>query len=225
LLEERNQVKTPVSISFNNTEIKGDSISFSVNIKKLAPVKDGYYVLHLAITESNINYQWQNQDILNFVERKMLPDANGTHIDLINSQEIDIPFSFSPGDDWNIEELELVAFIQNLDDKEIINGHKEKLISVGTDKLISRKTAPKIYPNPSSGILNVSFQTQSAISKISLKILDLTGREIAEINKTIYNKGDHKLQWNLNNNLQNGTYILKLSVNNKAFTNKIIINK
>jgi len=57
----------------------------------------------------------------------MMPDENGNPIDLLNNQTINTDLSFSLDPSWVMEECELVAFVQNNDTKEILQGTKVKL--------------------------------------------------------------------------------------------------
>jgi hypothetical protein len=69
-------------------------------------------------------YNWQGQDHLNFVERTMSPDASGTPLDFSTGDIQDITLNFTMNPDWVADNCELVAFIQNNDDKEILQGTK-----------------------------------------------------------------------------------------------------
>jgi hypothetical protein len=54
----------------------------------------------------------------------MAPDYNGTPLDFSSGDIQDINLSFTMGADWVADNCELVAFIQNNDDKEILQGSK-----------------------------------------------------------------------------------------------------
>lgn len=103
----------------------GDVYNLTVRVGKVAttPPYDNV-VLQFALTESNILFNWQGQDHLNFVSRTMAPDANGTLLDFSSGDVQDINLSFTMGSTWVPENCELVAFIQNNDDKEILQGTK-----------------------------------------------------------------------------------------------------
>ena len=107
-------------------EHSGNNYSVSLVLSKVAtiPANLNNLVVHLALTESGIIYSWQGQTHLEYVNRLMVPDQNGTALDFsINTtQQVDLNFTLDPT--WVVGELELVAFIQNLDGKEILQGTK-----------------------------------------------------------------------------------------------------
>jgi hypothetical protein len=71
-----------------------------------------------------------------------------------------------------------------------------------------------IYPNPTRSILNIENAENSMI-----EIYDLLGRVVLSENNISINK-----QLNVSN-LSTGTYLIKISNNNKVITDKFIINK
>jgi hypothetical protein len=78
--------------------------------------------LQVALTESEIPYNWQGQNHLNFVERLMLPDANGTMLDFSGGNMFSHNYTFSLEEDWVFEHCQLVIFVQNHSNKEILQG-------------------------------------------------------------------------------------------------------
>ena len=75
-----------------------------------------------------------------------------------------------------------------------------------------------IYPNPSNDILNITFnQLENKEQKI--EILNSLGEIISEINISP-NTSVTKLNIN---DLSSGIYIIKLTSNNKSYTEKFIV--
>jgi hypothetical protein len=225
-VEERMAVNTPVSIKFS-TKYVNKGYSVVVNIIKLAPVLDTSFVLNFVITESDIEYEWENQQKLNFVERIMLPDAKGIAIDLKNNDTVTHEYYVEIQEEWNPENLEIVAFIQNQYNKEIINGYSEKLLSVNTNENtfvnnINNKRIT-IFPNPASEIVNVGFNIYKSLSFVNIKIYDINGKLTADLLKTNMRKGEHIIQWKPEKNIRNGLYIVQTTINNETFVNELII--
>jgi PKD repeat protein len=102
----------------------GDNYSVSVMLDNVNGNTNPNLVVHLALTESEIAYSWQGQSELNFVQRLMVPDHQGTAVDFAggNSQQIDLTFTVDPT--WNLAHCELVAFVQDSQTKEIQQGIK-----------------------------------------------------------------------------------------------------
>jgi subtilisin-like proprotein convertase family protein len=73
-----------------------------------------------------------------------------------------------------------------------------------------------VYPNPTTGILNISLNN---LEKVNVKLFDIQGRQVLSRNELENNT-------NLDlNNLQNGIYVLTLEKDNVKQTRKIILNK
>ncbi len=90
---------------------------------------------------------------------------------------------------------------------------------------LSNNSILKVFPNPTSNKLIINFNVDKK-SVISLNIIDINGKIVKQIenNKTINNSSQYFVL-NLNDyNLNKGTYFVKLNINNKIITKKIIKN-
>ncbi len=90
-------------------------------------------------------------------------------------------------------------------------------------KNISNNSILKIFPNPTSDKIIINFNvTEKSI--ISLNIFDTNGKLVTQIeNSKTVNKSSQYFVLNLNDfNLSSGTYYIKLNINNKIITKKII---
>lgn len=83
----------------------------------------GELTVQLALTESEIVYAWQDQTHLNYVERLMAPDHEGTEVDFSEEDQIIVPLQFTMDSEWVGANCEVVAFIQNEATKEILQGN------------------------------------------------------------------------------------------------------
>jgi len=81
-------------------------------------------VIHLALTESHIEENWQGMTELNFVSRAMYPDQNGT---AFTGGATTLNLSFTADSSWDLSNGELVAFIQDNSTKEILQSDKISL--------------------------------------------------------------------------------------------------
>ncbi|MBL7047639.1 MAG: hypothetical protein ISR95_08455, partial [Candidatus Marinimicrobia bacterium] len=106
---------------------EGLDYTVEVTVEKVAPTTSTDIVLHFALTESEIQYNWQGQTELNFVERLMVPDQYGTGLDFSQGDTNIVELTFSLNSSWNSEHCEFVAFIQDLGTKEILQGTKVSL--------------------------------------------------------------------------------------------------
>ncbi|MCK5840492.1 MAG: T9SS type A sorting domain-containing protein [Bacteroidales bacterium] len=100
----------------------GLTVDATILIEKVATTTSTNMVLHLAVNESEIEYSWQNQTHMHFVERIMVPDQYGTTLDFSGGDIIEINESFNMDASWVTEHCEIIAFIQDLDTKEILQA-------------------------------------------------------------------------------------------------------
>ncbi len=133
-------------------EHSGNNYSVSLVLNKVAniPVNWNNLVVHLALTESGIIYSWQGQTHLEYVNRLMVPDQNGTALDFSTNTTQTVNLNFTLDPTWVTDELELVAFIQNLDGKEILQGGKIALtelapLPVELTSFTAKAISDKVY--------------------------------------------------------------------------------
>ena len=78
-----------------------------------------------------------------------------------------------------------------------------------------------VYPNPSSGIVNISIESVK-INSLNIKLFDITGKEVLDlVNKSNVN-GNYNQMFDFNY-LSKGLYAIRLTVNGKNVTKKISI--
>lgn len=112
---------TPFNISLNWTQT-GATINATVDVEQVGAYT-GPITLHLVATESHIPDSWlAGLTEVNFVNRKMSPDQNGTALTITQGQTVSTPLTFNIDPSWVQEKMELVAFIQNPTSKVIYNG-------------------------------------------------------------------------------------------------------
>jgi PKD repeat protein len=76
-----------------------------------------------------------------------------------------------------------------------------------------------IHPNPSKGLTYVDF-SMLAQSNVKIDVLDLQGRIISTFSDNL-GAGDH--QYQINNNLESGVYLVRLAFGDRAITKKVVI--
>lgn len=79
----------------------------------------------------------------------------------------------------------------------------------------------KIYPNPvSSGVLYIELQSDIPLKNVQGKGYDIAGKEIEIVNLDRYMEGGlYKGKLSIGNNLPNGMYFIKLTINDKYNVN------
>jgi PKD repeat protein len=84
--------------------------------------------LHVAITQSHIPYSWQGQNMLNFVNRLMVPNQNGTTLNFSSQNNHQVTLNFTMNGSWVWENCEVVAFLQNYSTKEVYQTVKLRTV-------------------------------------------------------------------------------------------------
>jgi len=155
-----------------NIEIFGQNnqldYSLTIRVTKVAAIPPSYsnLVLHVALTESNIPFNWFNQTMVNNAERLMLPDQLGTALDFSSSNTVDINLTFARNAAWIAENCELVSFIQNLNGKEILQGTKVALTELTPVPVELTSFTAKA----SVGKVNLSWTTATEINNFGFEI-------------------------------------------------------
>ena len=120
-------------------EEDGDDYNITVRIQQREDYSGENLWLRLALTESDITYSWQDQTHLNFVNRLMAPNAQGTDLSVYDLTDItDMELTFTFDNSWVDTECEIVAFIQDDDSQEVLQSNKVGLTSlVSTPPMLS----------------------------------------------------------------------------------------
>jgi len=214
LYVQRKAVNTGVNIDLSETHTNAN-YTVSVNLSKVGPIADTNTVLFLTLTESDINFSWQSQTKLDFVQRLTLPNAEGQAIDLANNNSLSIPFSFQIDTSWT-NKLEVLVFIENKDTREILNAAKLSIVNPLNIKQINNVSNNiTIYPNPASDL--VTIKSESNISEVN--IIDITGKVIKRQNMS---KGENTLDVS---RFVPGFYTIALYDGNKLIARQKLIIK
>ena len=135
LYESQYAKKTAFGINIGNGSKTGNVYNLSVIVDRYGetPFANSNLVLHLALTQSHIMVNWQGQTHLEYVSRAMAPNASGTPINLQNTNQVTVPLSFTFVPSWGgdlLNDYELVAWVQDLTTKEVVDAQKVDLQSI-----------------------------------------------------------------------------------------------
>ena len=178
IYNEAMSIKTPILINLEavNTATP-DVYEVTVTVNKEQIVSKDDLRLMLVLTESHIPENWRVSEPilteLDFVNRVMYPDVNGTTIDLVNNNQIVKHYTIDASA-YNYT-LEMVAWVEDHENKYVYQTQEFLLENAGTVSIKEiNKDEINIYPNPCSNLLNISnVNSENADYNIS-NILGLT---------------------------------------------------
>ena len=78
-----------------------------------------------------------------------------------------------------------------------------------------------VYPNPSNGNFKIDYELNRT-EKIEISLTNITGQVIDVLLSKEQQRGNYSLQWQ-NNDLSNGTYLIKVKSENNLTIKKLII--
>lgn len=137
LYDQRMNVLTPYDLKIYGTH-NGNQYNLNIVLYRMAPVNNAHIVLRVILTESSISYNWLGQTQLDHVVRMMIPDAEGTPVNLVNNTVMNIPLSFTMATAWNPVNCEIIAFLQDTVTKEVYQVNKRtyaELVPMGFQKI------------------------------------------------------------------------------------------
>lgn len=165
-----------------DAEVGGSEITGTVAIDKVAAYAGNNLVLHIVLTESDIPEIWQGETELDFAERTMFPDGNGTVVDFSSGENQVVSFNFNIDPSWIKENCELVYFLQDNDTKRIVQGDSvlvnDLILGIGDN--LAQEASAYFYPNPVKNELKLYALDVTTIRNIS--ITDMLGEKIYEQN-------------------------------------------
>jgi PKD repeat protein len=116
IVDARMLMQTDFTVEIFGTN-DGDDYEITVRVNHVGDYDGDNLVVQVGVTESHIQYNWQNQSEMNFVCRDMVPDHFGTAVDFSNTNEVEVVVNFTFDNSWDAEECEVVAFIQDNDNR------------------------------------------------------------------------------------------------------------
>lgn len=78
----------------------------------------------------------------------------------------------------------------------------------------------KVYPVPFVESINIEFNLDKA-ENVLIKIMDISGREVAIIGNEMYNQGQNSVNWKAGN-IPAGVYIIEMESNSKTIRHKVV---
>jgi hypothetical protein len=97
----------------------------------------------------------------------------------------------------------------------------QRLIDKNEQKSISAISFSRIYPNPTSGLVNIEVSDSKNKEEVIIEVFDITGKLVYSV-KQILNNSTISIQ----PDLSNGTYLVKIRLNNGTLdVHRLVISK
>lgn len=81
-----------------------------------------------------------------------------------------------------------------------------------------------LYPNPAQDNVNIQYSIDKNSCDVQIKIVDIYGKEIQNITNENQEVGNYNYNFNMSQSMSSGIYFIYLSINNKTYVKKLIIN-
>jgi PKD repeat protein len=120
----RNAIPSDFTIDLAFTNVGNNNYSATITMDNVGGNTTTGLKLHLSITESHLPISWGLGEYVNFVNRLMVPNQNGTSIDFSGGTTQIVNLNFTVAGFWDIDNCEIIAFIQ-APNKEILQGTKK----------------------------------------------------------------------------------------------------
>ncbi|MDX9751597.1 MAG: T9SS type A sorting domain-containing protein [Flavobacteriales bacterium] len=214
--------------------IDGNTITVNVEFTPFADFT-AQHKLHIVVTENSYDYpaSTTNQDEFHYVQRRMMPNANGTNFNgVFAGQTYTVEQSYTFGDGnpaqgnynlWtDMDNLTVVVFLQAHGSKEIRQG-QVVTPTFSTGVAAAAGELPfGLMPNPSNGSVALAFDMpESGVAQV--EVHDRLGALVHAqgINATI---GTQRATLDLQH-LSNGLYHVSVTAAGKRGSHKLLLEK
>lgn len=180
---------------------KTDTNNIKVNVSITSDIALSNYTLQTIVTARDITLDklpllpddytetlehWNGEKEFSDALLKMLPDTNGTQVELVAGVPKTFNFAYTPkkGDIWKLDELTIVAFLQNNATNEIIQGATSLTGQVGSMVATTVSFFPSIAPAFLVANPNESVETKLVIGNVGATAMQYSGLTIATAPRT-----------------------------------------
>ena len=204
------------TLALDVTKNSDMSYDVTVNASKIYPYAGSNLILHLALTESHIPEAWQTMSEVNNALREMIPDHLGTVITFSENDFFTTSHNIEINPQYQVQNVELVAFIQDNSTKEVLQVAKTILFSTGTGENAKLTKQLSVSPNPASD--RITLHSSSPMDQYT--ILDINGRTISE---NVLMSGSTIETIDVSN-LVDGLYFIKAKTDWRILVEKLLIS-
>lgn len=204
---------SPLEIKVVETGSQNRSVS--VEIKTIGLRPGGTYKLYVVALEKELNYASPNGEKIHYnVFRDFVTAVDGDDINLAaTGSSITKNFSVSVQGSWVENQVYMLAWIQDVNSKEVLNSGTKFDGLTATQEFSADQFS--IFPNPVKEQLNIQFK-QSLSTDSKLSISNLFGRELYSFQ---LKNGQNQFHLSVND-WNKGIYFVKIQAGKKVVTKK-----
>jgi PKD repeat protein len=162
-VNSRMAIQTSFDIAISGYHVD-DEYFIKIMVTQVADDNASNLKVRLSLTESDIQFNWQGMSELNFVNRLMVPNANGTPVTFDEvGDTVNVVLNFPFNNNWVLENCDLVAFIQS-------DGNKinHNAITLAMSDIPSAVPVANFDATPTSGYAPLTVQ----FSDLSTGLID-----------------------------------------------------
>ncbi len=223
-------IPSPLLVTVTDQRIAGDSIRATVLVYKPAGLPAGNYKLRVMAIEKVIIYLSppgsNGETVFEHVFRRAYPNTTGTDVNTsAGTQNFTFTYKILP--EWKDTSMFTVAFVQNDNNKEVLNVGKGSTNPTGINntnaEIPAEFSLSQNYPNPFNPATNINFSLPEE-SFVTLKIYDMLGREKAMLINGKLQPGNYTADWNAFS-AASGIYFYTLTAGEFHQTRKMMLIK
>jgi hypothetical protein len=210
--------------------VAGDSIRATVSVNLPSNLPAGNYKLRVMAIEKWVIYSTppgtNGETHFEHVFRRAYPNTTGTTFNG-NSGNFQHVFTYKVDPVWKDTSIITVAFIQNDNNKEVLNVGKGSVNTTGIHNsgtgIPSAYTLSQNYPNPFNPSTNFKFSLPKQ-SFVTLRVFDMLGREVALLANGKFDAGSYLVDWDASE-FTSGVYFYTLKAGDYSETKKMMLIK
>jgi thiol-disulfide isomerase/thioredoxin len=165
----------------------------------------------LALTESDISYHWFGLNNVNYVCREMYPGYNGQPVNFELNEPVILEYNIDVS--YLLSKCELVAWIQDLSSKEVLQTVKVNMLQAFGVKKYNEYSV-NVYPNPASSLLHIN----SEFVVKSVVFYNLYGQVVYKPIIKMNNRVSFDIDF-----LNDGIYLIEIKTGNFTFYKEVSI--
>lgn len=211
---------SPIAVLVDE-ELSGFGREASITIQSVGTVPTGGdYRLFVAVVEKLVNYDAPNgEDEHHNVFRDMLPGSAGEPIIFAEQGgEISKAFTYSFSSEWDVNQVYVIAYVQDMNTKEVLNSGSTFDVRPTTSIDRELDSRLSVFPNPATDLIELDWQGIKANQAI-LSLYSPTGQRVrlATIQAT-----QSRSQLDVSD-LPRGIYFLRLDLDGRQAVRKVSV--